>query len=49
VPGGWILRATDPQGAMFALMGARASRAVGYFQRNAPRDPSNPRSRRWSW
>jgi len=34
---------------VFALMGARVSRAVGYFQRNAPRDPSNPRSRRWSW
>jgi uncharacterized protein len=49
VPGGWILRATDPQGAVFALMGARASRAVGYFERTAPRDPSSPRSRRWSW
>ena len=33
----------------FALMGARTSRAVGYFERSAPRDPSDPRSRRWSW
>jgi uncharacterized protein len=49
VPGGWILRATDPQGAVFALMGARANRAVGYFERTTPRDPSSPRSRRWSW
>jgi predicted enzyme related to lactoylglutathione lyase len=49
VPGGWILRATDPQGAVFALMGARVSRAVGYFERSTPRDPSSPRGRRWSW
>jgi uncharacterized protein len=49
VPGGWILRATDPQGAVFALMGARVGRAVGYFERTAPRGPSSPRSRRWSW
>jgi uncharacterized protein len=49
VPGGWILRCMDPQGAMFALMGMRSSRAVGYFERTAPRDPSDPQSRRWSW
>jgi uncharacterized protein len=49
VPGGWILRCFDPQGAMFALMGTRTSRAVGYFERTAPRDPSSPQSRRWSW
>ena len=49
VPGGWILRAMDPQGAMFALMGARTSKAVGYFERSAPRNPSDQRSKRWSW
>jgi predicted enzyme related to lactoylglutathione lyase len=49
VPGGWVLRATDPQGATFALMGARASKAMGYFERSAPRNPSDPRGKRWSW
>jgi hypothetical protein len=49
VPGGWIVRCTDPQGAMFALMGMRSNKAVGYFERVTPRDPSDPRSRRWSW
>jgi uncharacterized protein len=49
VPGGWILRCIDPQGAMFALMGTRSNKAVGYFERTAPRDPSDPQSRRWSW
>ena len=48
VPGSWILRCTDPQGAMFALMGW-TNKAVGYFERTAPRDPSDPRNRRWSW
>jgi uncharacterized protein len=49
VPGGWIVRCTDPQGAMFALMGKRSNKAVGYFERTTPRDPSDPRSRRWNW
>jgi uncharacterized protein len=49
VPGGWIVRCTDPQGAMFALMGMRSNKAVGYFERVTPRDPFDPRSRRWSW
>jgi predicted enzyme related to lactoylglutathione lyase len=49
VPGGWIARCTDPQGAMFALMGARSNRSIGYFERVAPRNPSDPKSRRWSW
>jgi len=49
VPGGWIVRCIDPQDAMFALMGKRSSKAVGYFARGAPRDPSDPRSRRWNW
>jgi uncharacterized protein len=49
VPGGWIVRCIDPQHAMFALMGKRSSKAVGYFARSTPRDPSDPRSRRWNW
>jgi predicted enzyme related to lactoylglutathione lyase len=50
VPGGsWIIQCSDPQGAVFALEGTRGRKAVGYFERAAPRDPSDPRSRRWSW
>jgi len=47
--GSWIARCVDPQGAMFALAGKRSSKAIGYFERVAPRDPSNPQGRRWSW
>jgi uncharacterized protein len=49
VPGGWVARCIDPQGAMFALMGKRSNKAVGYFERTTPRDPSDPKSRRWNW
>ena len=50
VPGGsWIVRCTDPQGAMFALAGKRGRNAIGYFERVASRDPSDARGRRWSW
>ncbi len=49
VPGGWVARCIDPQGAMFALMGQRSNKAVGYFERTTPRDPSDPKSRRWNW
>ena len=49
VPGGWIARCEDPQGAMFALMGPRFSKAVGYFERAAPGVRSGPRDRRWYW
>jgi uncharacterized protein len=45
----WIVRCTDPQGATFALDGRRSRKPVGYFERVAPRNPSDPRSRRWSW
>ena len=45
-PGGWIARCEDPQGAMFALMGPRFAKPVGYFERA---EPSDPQSRRWSW
>jgi uncharacterized protein len=48
--GNWIVQCTDPQGAMFALVGKRnSSKALGYFERVDPRDPSDPRSRRWNW
>jgi predicted enzyme related to lactoylglutathione lyase len=45
----WIVECMDPQGASFALMGKRSSNAIGYFERVAPRDPSDPRARRWNW
>ena len=42
VPGGrWILQCTDPQGAMFALVGTRRHHGLGYFERiprGSPRD-----------
>ena len=41
--------ARDPQGAIFALRGKTEPEAIGYFERVTPRDPSDPRSRRWSW
>jgi predicted enzyme related to lactoylglutathione lyase len=49
-PGGpWIVQCADPQGAVFALAGARSRNVLGYFERMSPRDSSDPRSRRWSW
>jgi predicted enzyme related to lactoylglutathione lyase len=40
-PGGnWIVRCTDPQGAMFALEGKRRQDGIGYFEPAASRDPS---------
>jgi predicted enzyme related to lactoylglutathione lyase len=47
--GSWIVRCIDPQGAIFALQGKRERKAIGYFERVAPRNPSDARSRRWSW
>src|SRR5262249_31633935 len=35
----WILQCTDPQGALFALVGKRSHNAIGYFA-PAPRTPS---------
>ena len=29
----WILRCTDPQGAIFALAGKRSHNGIGYFER----------------
>jgi predicted enzyme related to lactoylglutathione lyase len=41
VPGsGRVARCLDPQGAMFALVGVRSSKPVGYFQPAAARDPA---------
>jgi len=47
--GDWIVQCTDPQGAVFALVGTRDRKPVGYFERAASGDPSDPRNRRWSW
>jgi uncharacterized protein len=49
VPGGWIARCEDPQGVMFALMGQRTSKAVGYFERSPPRERTDPSGKRWYW
>jgi uncharacterized protein len=39
VPGGkWIAQCTDPQGAIFALVGKRSHNGIGYFERVASRD-----------
>jgi predicted enzyme related to lactoylglutathione lyase len=41
VPGGnWIVQCTDPQGAMFALVGKRSHDGIGFFERVAWRDRS---------
>jgi predicted enzyme related to lactoylglutathione lyase len=47
--GSWIVQCTDPQGAVFALVGTRNHKPIGYFERAASGNPSDPRSRRWSW
>ena len=50
MPGGsWIVQCADPQGAIFALEGKRGHSPIGYFERVAPRNPSDARARRWSW
>jgi len=44
VPGGSrVARCLDPQGAMFALVGKRGNRTVGYFEPAAARDPAATR------
>jgi uncharacterized protein len=43
VPGDrWIVHCTDPQGAIFALVGKRSHNGIGYFER-VPRNPSGAR------
>ena len=46
--GGWVAQCLDPQDALFALVGKRPRKPIGYFER-VPRDPSDTRRRRWSW
>jgi predicted enzyme related to lactoylglutathione lyase len=36
----WIVQCTDPQGAIFALVGKRSRDGIGYFARAASRDSS---------
>jgi predicted enzyme related to lactoylglutathione lyase len=44
VPGSsWIVQCTDPQGAIFALVGKRSHNGIGFFERVASRDPSGAR------
>jgi predicted enzyme related to lactoylglutathione lyase len=38
--GGRVARCTDPQGAMFALIGKQSDKGIGYFEREASRDSS---------
>jgi len=46
VPGDrWIVQCTDPQGAIFALVGKRRHNGIGYFERVVSRDPSDLRRR----
>ena len=48
IPNGRVARCTDPQGAVFALIGQRGQKTMGYFEQGASRD-SDERGRRWSW
>jgi uncharacterized protein len=47
VPGNrWIVQCTDPQGAIFALVGKRSHNGIGYFERLPSRNPASaPRER----
>jgi uncharacterized protein len=48
IPNGRVARCTDPQGAVFALIGQRGQNTMGYFEQGVLRDPDE-RGRRWSW
>jgi uncharacterized protein len=48
IPGGRVARCTDPQGAIFALIGQQSHKTIGYFERGTLRGPDEG-SRRWSW
>jgi predicted enzyme related to lactoylglutathione lyase len=48
IPNGRVARCADPQGAVFALIGRRGQKTMGYFEQGASRD-LRERSRRWSW
>jgi predicted enzyme related to lactoylglutathione lyase len=41
--GGWSVQCTDPQGAIFALVGTRSHNGIGYFERAASRESSAAR------
>jgi uncharacterized protein len=45
--GGRVARCTDPQGAMFALIGKQSDKGIGYFEREA--SPDSSACARWSW
>jgi uncharacterized protein len=46
VPGDrWIVQCTDPQGALFALMGKRSHSGIGYFAPAPARNRSSPAAR----
>jgi len=47
--GSWIIECTDPQGAMFALVSKRNSRAVGYFESASSGGTGGAPAKRWSW
>lgn len=50
VPGGsWVVRCSDPQGALFALEGMRVRKPVGYFLRAGPGGAPGTQGGRWSW
>jgi uncharacterized protein len=46
--GSWILQCTDPDGALFALVGTRG-KTMGYFERTTPHPIGGPYASRWSW
>ena len=48
IPGGRVARCTDPQGAIFALIGQISHKTIGYFERGESRGPDES-DRRWSW
>jgi uncharacterized protein len=48
IPNGRVARCSDPQGAVFALIGPRGQKTMGYFEQGVSRD-HNERGRRWSW
>jgi predicted enzyme related to lactoylglutathione lyase len=46
VPGDrWIVQCTDPQGALFALVGKRSHNGIGYFAAAPSRNRSSPATR----
>jgi uncharacterized protein len=48
IPNGRVARCTDPQGAVFALIGQRGQNTMGYFEQDSSRD-HDAAGRRWSW